>query len=147
MSLPDETAPAGPAPALTIWGPGCWDNDAALDLVSDLLDAPLPNARLEDAFTAAPHAASAARAVAAADLAAATRGRPAVDMPEDARELIGLYLVFASDDLLARAETAVAAAAAEGAPLRERWRGDPDEAAWRETVTRLCERLARLRGR
>lgn len=132
---------------MNAWGPGFYDNDAALDLVSGLLDSSDANALLDEALAAASpdtDLVAAARAVAAADLAAATRGRPGIDLPEDARELVGLFLVFASDDTLERAATAVRTACADEAALRLHWRGHDDGETWAQQVAFLEARLAEL---
>lgn len=132
---------------MNTWGPGSWDNEAALDLLSDLLDSSNANTLLDEALSAAsPHAdlVASARAVAAADLAAATRGRPGIDLPEDARELIGLFLVFASDETLARAATAVRAVGTEGTALRAHWRASADGEQWTYHMGLLEARLAEL---
>ena len=131
------------------WGPGCWDNEAALDLVSDLLDSSNANALLDEALAAASPDAdllASARAVAAADLAAATRGRPGVDLPEDARELIGLFMVFASDETLERALGAVRTARANGTALHAHWHASVDGEQWTHRMGLLEARLAELAG-
>ena len=91
------------------WGPGVYDNDAALTLVGALLDSDDANRLLLETLTAGAAEAAdeetTARVLAAADLAASTRGRPSSDLPDDARELVGLFMIYASDDAPARSAT------------------------------------------
>ncbi|NDD29516.1 MAG: DUF4259 domain-containing protein [Proteobacteria bacterium] len=93
------------------WGPGVYDNDAALTLVGALLDSDDANRLLLETLTAGAAEAAdeetTARVLAAADLAASTRGRPSSDLPDDARELVGLFMIYASDDALEQAREAV----------------------------------------
>jgi hypothetical protein len=124
---------------MTVWGPGPFENDEAMDLVSHLLDSADANLLLEKTLRHAasdPEPESQARGIAAAEIVASGRGRPGRDLPEEVRELLALYLVHVDDDLV---HLAVKALRADKGDLRDRI---PEPGPWSDMVETLGARLA-----
>lgn len=127
------------------WGHGTFQNDDALDLLDDLVDGG-DERMLRDALdgalsTAAEplEATDASSALAAAEMVAALRGRPAADLPDEAVDW-ARGRPAPSDDLVARARQAVAAVLADS-ELRDLWLETDELAMWQGSVEELRERL------
>lgn len=126
------------------WGAGSFDNDDALDWCAELEAEGLPAAggalraakELADDYLEAPES---SMALAAAEVVAALRGRPAADLPEHVAAWVAAHPDDPGDDLVRLAREAVDAVAA-GSELAELW-GEVDDAEWRAAVADLRSRL------
>lgn len=97
---------------------------AVLDLAPDYLEAPI-----------------CATALAAAEIIAALRGRPAAELPPDVSAWLARHAgTNPGDELTANAERAVDLVLA-GSELSELWDESDEASAWRATVIDLLERL------
>ena len=134
------------------WGTGNFDNDDALDWVWDF-EAQGP-AALEQAFEAVldadyAEAPDASSALAAAEVLAAVKGKPAAGLSEELQSAIEKYkdAVAGVEGLTERAQRAVQAVLADS-ELKELWEeGETPEAQehlkqWQATVADLAARLA-----
>lgn len=128
------------------WDPGSFDNDDALDWIEEFKAEGMPAAGgavqyvldLDAEYLEAPIC---ARALAAAEVIAAARGRPAPDLPEEIAGLLRHYQVRADPELVANARRAVEKVAAES-ELEELWAESELGPAWRAAVSDLAARLA-----
>ncbi len=127
------------------WGHGTFQNDDALDLLDDLVDGG-DDRMLRDALDTALSSAAgtieatdASSALAAAEIVAALRGRPAADLPDEAVDW-ARGRPAPSDDLVARARQAVAAVLADS-ELRDLWLETDELPMWQGSVEELRERL------
>jgi hypothetical protein len=124
------------------WGLGAFDNDDAADWVHEL-DVAADEAVLERAFACVstigePGSPDCCRALAAAEVVAALRGRPGSSLPEAAAAwVVGRD---ASAPLVDAARRAVDTVAARS-ELRELWAETEDLAAWLRLVDDLRGRL------
>ena len=130
------------------WGCDSFGNDDAMDWVGDLEEAD-DLAPVRDAFAAAPPAGEyleapvASVALAAAEVVAALRGRPAADLPEEVTAWVTAHAAPPDSALLARAREMVARVA-EASELRQLWDEAKahDREAWLAGVADLGARLA-----
>jgi hypothetical protein len=130
------------------WGCDSFGNDDAMDWVIDLEDAD-DLAPVRDAFAAAPPAGEyleapiASVGLAAAEVVAALRGRPAAELPEEVTAWVAAHAAPPDSALLARAREMVARVA-ESSELRELWdeAKSQDREAWLAGVADLGARLA-----
>ena len=127
------------------WGHGTFQNDDALDLLDDLVDGG-DERMLRDALDAAlsaagesPDATDASSALAAAEIVAALRGRPAADLPDEAVDW-ARGRPAPTDELVARARQAVAAVLSDS-ELRDLWMETDELPMWQGSVEELRERL------
>lgn len=125
------------------WGHGTFQNDDAADWLYeleegglDVVDAALNAVRI-GGFLAAPECCT---ALAAAEVVAAMRGRPAPDLPEGLHAWVGVRSAPPSAGLVERAQKAVAAVLADS-ELAELWRESGQFAAWEDVVRDLASRL------
>jgi Domain of unknown function (DUF4259) len=132
------------------WGAGSFDNDDAVDWVGDLgrsADGRLIRAALDAVGRLDPadylEAPDASVAVAAAEVVAALRGRPAADLPQEVTTWVQAHgRSGVADDLRAAARAAVARVEASS-ELRDLWDETDDAgAAWRQQLGDLLARLA-----
>lgn len=127
------------------WGHGTFQNDDALDLLDDVTDGgdeAMLRATLDTAVAAAGtrlEAPEASSALAAAEIVAALRGRPAVDLPDEAIEW-ARGRPAPDDVLVARARQAVDAVLTDS-ELRDLWMEADELPGWQATVEELRERL------
>lgn len=127
------------------WGHGTFQNDDALDLLDDLVDGGderMLREALDTAISTAAEyleASDASSALAAAEIVAALRGRPAADLPDEAVEW-AQGRPAASDDLVDRARQAVAAVLGDS-ELRDLWAETEELPMWQGSVEELRERL------
>jgi hypothetical protein len=135
---------------LGAWGPGLFDNDDAMDLIDALAEEGTPEllttALEEVAASTSENMLSPLfdKALAAADLIAASRGQGRPDLPEEAPSWITDGRHEFDDRAVALARQAVQRAIEEQSRLAGRW-FDPDIAArWIEHVNNLARRLERL---
>jgi Domain of unknown function (DUF4259) len=131
------------------WGMGSFENDDALDFVGVLAGGGGPEVIVEAlqsvasaGVTAPITAPTAARAVAAAEMVAAGRGKACDGLPADAGAWLGKNTMAAASmrDLAARAVQRIA----EASDLRTIWeKGHPSDAkAWIDGVLELGRRLS-----
>ena len=132
------------------WGTESFDNDAAMDWVAEL-EAATDLRAVADALGAAASeeyldADVGSVGLAAAEVVAALRGRPAAELPEEVAAWVEGHRVPPDAALLGAAVRAVDAIAGEPerSELRELWdeAADDDRAAWRAAVADLRDRLA-----
>ena len=127
------------------WGSGSFENDDALDWFAELEAEGLRAAghALSAVEQLAPEyleASTCSAGLAAAEVVAALRGRPASDLPDDVRA----WLAGVSDDpeaLLPTARRAVELIAADS-ELKDLWVESADYRAWQSAVEDLQARLA-----
>lgn len=128
------------------WGTGVFDNDDALDWVSELETEGLQAAggAVQTVLEGAPNyleAPECAAALAAAEVIAALRGRPAADLPPEVRTWISRHSDAApGEDLTQNARRAVALVM-EGSELAELWAESDEVSQWRAAVADLQARL------
>lgn len=127
------------------WGHGTFQNDDALDLLDDVTDGgdeAMLRATLDTAIEQAGESLEApegSSALAAAEIVAALRGRPAADLPDEAVDWVRGRP--APDDMLvARARQAVDAVLTDS-ELRDLWMEADELPGWQATVEELRERL------
>lgn len=125
------------------WGYGTFHNDDAADWLYeldegglDVLDSALQAVRV-GGFPASPECCT---ALAAAEVVAAMRGRPAPDLPEDLQAWLRQRRAPPSAGLVERAQQAVAAVLVDS-ELAELWRESGQFAAWEAVVRDLAARL------
>lgn len=134
------------------WGHGSFENDDALDWVYALeadgveaIRSALAAVLEADGYVEAPEA---SMALAAAEVVAALRLRPAADLPEEVTAWVAAHAALdpmAVGDLARLADGAVARVLApEDSELYELWYEGGDDVGdpWRQTLTALRERLA-----
>lgn len=127
------------------WGTGAFENDDSADWLSELADAgdvsflvrALSRVNDNEGYLEAPDC---CLAIAAAEVVAAVRGRPAAGVPEEVRDFGDRTRLGVSLDLLAAARTAVQRVKTKS-ELRDLW----DEAGadeWLGSIADLESRLA-----
>lgn len=127
------------------WDVGPFDNDAALDWISDLDEAEgwspvaavLRFAEVEGYVDAE----DACEALAAAEVVAAGLGRPRADLPEEATWFLGRVTVQPPAEIVGLAGVAVQRILGEDSELRELWDDTTDLDAWLRETRGLVERL------
>ena len=127
------------------WDTGSFDNDDALDWVAELEAEGLPAAggAIEAALEAEGEeldASEASMALAAAEVIAALRGQPALELPEAVRAWLARAPGDPGEELTANARRAVGAVLA-GSELAQLWDESGEGAAWRAGVVDLQRRL------
>jgi hypothetical protein len=130
------------------WGPTAFENDDALDWMSELVEgsdlaplvAALASVTDEVATGEDIDDSDGSNALAAAEVVAALRGRPAADLPEELSEWLSRQQA-PDPHLVARARTAVKAVLGPHSDLRELWHESPDFAVWEANVKNLLARL------
>jgi len=123
------------------WGPGSFENDAALDWVWEL-DEDLDASALRRALAAVYDGESDEEAVAAAEVVAAALGRPtAAPTPDEVTEWIERADGFVDDDLRIQALAAVQYVRDRSA-LRGLWLESGGGEAWLAAIDELAARLA-----
>lgn len=132
------------------WGTGSFENAAARDWCIDLEDTDgtdLLEDTLRSAIEAdsAPAAPASARAVAAAEIVAAMRGRGSASLPEVAEGYVE-RAGQASSDLVDLANEAVSRVF-DDSELRERWEDSDEFEEWEEEIGDLLDRLEPAGGR
>lgn len=127
------------------WDTGTFDNDSALDWVAVLESEGLSAA--SDAFQAVIGQAGdyldaddCASALAAAEVVAALRGRPAADLPGEVADWLAAHPGDPGDELAAAARRAVELVLGDS-ELAELWSESPEAPAWRAGVEDLRARL------
>jgi hypothetical protein len=126
------------------WGHGIFENDDALDWVIELESA--GQAAIDGALTAVTEeaedymdACDCTRALAAAEVVAALRGRPATDLP-DAVQVWASGRPAPGDQLVAKAMDAINRILA-GSELKDLWEGSDGYRVWQANVADLQSRL------
>lgn len=132
------------------WGTGSFENAAARDWCLDLEDTDgtdLVEDTLRSAIDAdrSPAAPAAARAIAAAEIVAAMRGRGSASLPEVAEGYVE-RAGSAAAELVELASGAVSRVF-DDSELRERWDESDDFEEWEEEVGDLLDRLEPAGGR
>lgn len=129
------------------WGFGAFDNDDAIDWISDLEESEDATV-LEDALIAIPNddseyveAPECSMAVAAAEVVAALAQHPSVDLPEQIREWVKNKP--APDEKLRRRAHDVIARILRSSELKELWSDSSDAEAWTASLHDLQRRLSR----
>ena len=134
---------------LGAWGPGSFDNDDAVDWLNDLRRSarfrPIETA-LDAVARMAPNtyveAPEASAAVAAAEVVAALRGRPAVHLPPELREWVGANGGSGLAENLGEVARRALARVEGNSELRDLWAESGDEgASWRRQIDDLMSRL------
>ena len=134
----------GGAEALGTWGIGAFENDDALDWVSDLTASegwPPVEEALQDGELGQSGAPVCVRALAAAELVAFGRGHPVAHLPESASRWIA-SVGPPPDELAARARATVESVRA-ASELRELFRESGELRSWSAELRRLTVRLAK----
>lgn len=125
------------------WGAGVFDNDDALDWIDQLENGGAT--ALTEAFAAIADAdayvdaSDASMALAAAEVAAAARGRPAADLPGEVEAWVKLNGASVAPDVIPLAMDAVRRVR-EDSELRELWE-EQDPSEWYAAVDDLLGRL------
>jgi hypothetical protein len=131
--------------AVGVWGTGPFENDDARDFTAELqadgmwvLRGALEEVALLDpeGYMAAPPS---SRAIAAAEVLAAARGKPAPDLPPEVADWMSRAPRI-DDRLVALASKAIARIL-DGSELKELWHASEEGPAWESRVTDLAERL------
>jgi len=127
------------------WGHESFANDDAMDWVAELEAEGLPAvgralAAVEDLAGEYLEAPACSSAVAAAEVVAALRGRPAADLPEEVANWVAAH-PSGSEELVQAARRAVDAIT-NRSELRELWEEVPDYELWRGAMTDLRGRLS-----
>ncbi len=139
------TAPCGHAGA---WGYGTFENDDALDWLSELeptsgtqlLQAAVRQVDTRARYVEAP---TCSIALAAAEVIAAANGHSAKKLPPEVTVWIKRVRPIVSAALLVEARTAVEMCRGEkNSELRELWQESKDEKSWLDDTASLLERLA-----
>lgn len=128
------------------WGSGPFENDAATDWVHDLEDADdltlaidaLERVRTDEHVDAD----DASVAIAAAEVVAATGGRPHGDLPPEVTAWIARSDLTLDPEHAEAATGAVERVRADESELADRW-AESDDVAWRDHLDDLAERLGR----
>jgi hypothetical protein len=124
------------------WGAGAFDNDDALDWLSELGDSPdfaLGRAALDVTALEYLEAPEGSAALAAAEVVAAARGHPVALLPDEVTAWLRSNRAEVSQLDAALALSAVDRVLAEKSELREMWMDGGD--AWMEGVQDLRRRL------
>lgn len=127
------------------WGIGHFDNDDAGDWVWELEDAGSLDP-VSDAFSAVEESGDylespdACIGLAAAEVVAASLGKPPADLPESVAALVAGLSAPADSGMVARARSVVEKVAA-GSELRELWEETGDFDQWQSSVADLLRRL------
>jgi hypothetical protein len=128
------------------WGTGPFENDDALDFTSELQSdgASSIRAALEavallerEAYLEAPDS---SRAIAAAEVLAATRGRPAPDLPPEITDWVSS--VPHVDESLVPLAVVAMTRILEDSELKELWESSTDGPEWERRVADVRDRLA-----
>ena len=121
------------------WGPGNFENDAALDWLGqdDLAMRSLVRALRADGDSE-----ECEQALAAAELVAAWNGHPVAELPESAQSFLQRRRGGPKPELIAKARECVAAIAADS-ELLALWKDDGNPAPWKAVQQSLLERLDR----
>lgn len=132
------------------WGAGSFDNDTALDWYAEFRSA--GSAHVAETLSAVEtadyvDADEGSAALAAAEIVAATFGRPMAEAPSDLDDLLSRYRDFIKDlpDVRSRAVTAAKRVLADSSELRELWEESGDESA-REWTTLVDDLITRLKA-
>jgi Domain of unknown function (DUF4259) len=127
------------------WDTGSFENDDAMDWVAELeidglgaVDAAFD--ALFDALENYLDAGLCANALAAAEVVAALRGRPAADFPVEVEDWLAAHPGAPGDELAAAARRAVDLVLGDS-ELAELWSESPEAPAWRAGVEELRARL------
>jgi hypothetical protein len=127
------------------WGAGSFENDDAMDWVSELAagagdavlrEALVPVASSDQRYLEAPDCSV---AIAAAEAVAAARGNPSESLPKEIAEWVETRPIVATE-LTALARTAVERIV-EGSELKDLWDESDSAEAWRDAMTDLRKRL------
>ena len=128
------------------WGTGSFDNDDALDWVSNLEESE-GNSAIEDALDAISpddseyiEAPECSMAIAAAEVIAALGYRPSRDLPDNVREWVRGRPI-PDERLRQRARDAITRIL-RSSEFQELWAESPDAAAWTASLQNLQERLS-----
>jgi hypothetical protein len=127
------------------WGAGSFENDEALDFVLEMKEEGLilAGAALQEILDNADEyleAPACSADLAAAEVVAALRGRPAAELPADVAAWIAAHPGDPGDELVRTARHAVDAIAADS-ELAELWSESEDSEQWRSAVLDLQRRL------
>jgi hypothetical protein len=128
------------------WGAESFENDDAMDWVAELQGEGLPATgsaiqaviELADDYLEAPICSA---GLAAAEVLAALRGRPAASLPDDVLEWVRRYPGDPGAELTRNAQVAVDAILRKS-ELRELWEESGEFEAWQNSVGDLQARLA-----
>lgn len=129
------------------WGPGLFENDAALDFLDALTEAedvtPLREALAAGAGKREDYleADRAQAALAAAEVVACLCGHPGTEPPEELLEWLPRARPASDPVLLAAARAAVARVARPPSELLELWEESGDQADWQSAIADLAQRL------
>ena len=128
------------------WGMGNFDNDTALNWVSDFVDNPKPGMvdealrNMGDAKKQQDTAAN-EKALAAAEVVAAMKGSPSEELPAELDDMLQSFKVKPNRELLQLARQATLAVKTQS-ELRELWETTGDMEIWLEHVDDLLGRLS-----
>jgi len=131
--------------AVGVWGTGPFENDDARDFTAELqadgvwvLRGALEEVALLDpeGYVAAP---SSSRAIAAAEVLAAARGKPAPDLPPEVTDWLSRAPQV--DDRLVPLASRAIARILDGSELKQQWHASEEGPAWESRVADLSERL------
>jgi len=131
--------------AVGVWGTGPFENDDALDLTAELRadGVSVLRSALDEVVLLEPEgyleAPSSSRAIAAAEVVAAARGRPALDLPSEVTGWMN-QAPRVDDSFLPLASKAIARIL-DGSELKELWHASEEGPAWESRITDLSERL------
>jgi hypothetical protein len=127
------------------WGIGPFENDDALDFIAELKaeGVPVVRAAVEEVALLAPdgylEASSCSRAIAAAEVLAGARGRPAPDLPPEITDWLSTDPRV--DESLVPPAAVAMTRILEGSELKELWESSTDGPAWERRVADVRERL------
>jgi hypothetical protein len=130
---------------MSVWGPGIFDNDDAMDWVYDLAD----SGSLSQVMSALDviiknkgddlEISDCRIALAAAEVIAAMHGEASPDLPEEVEEWIGDD-VLENESQRIKAETAVESVIKDST-LKDKWESSGNYERWRSIVLNLQKRL------
>lgn len=130
---------------MSIWGPGSFENDDALDWIAELADSDDDNPIIDalntviDQADESPEAPDCAVAIAALEVVAAWMGEPSDDCPEEVEAWVeGRPAPPAT--MISQARY-VAEAISEKSDLKELWKNSDDFELWQTSVNDLLGRL------
>lgn len=128
------------------WGMGNFDNDTALNWVSDFVDSPKPG-MVDEALRGMgdkkkqQDTAANEKALAAAEVVAAMNGKPSDEIPAELEDMLKNFTIKPNRELLTLARQSTLAVKTQS-ELRELWIETGDLEIWLEHIDDLLERLS-----
>jgi hypothetical protein len=146
--LPEDNGNPGVRGRMGAWGYGAFENDVALDWVTQFRDDPAC-ADLRRALTAAtgsscPEFDECSQAVCAAEIVAALKSKPARRLPDEVKS--ALQIIRGRQSGLATVARKAIQRVLRDSEMRELWRESQHFRAWQRRLRRLLARLEDVKG-